>query len=115
MNRLINKSKNITVVEKVNIALGFKDRLVGLLGKTNLPSDEALWISKTNSIHTYFMKFNIDAIFVDKNLVVKSIHKNLKPWRITFPKFTADSVFELAAGVLDEKSVSKGDQLHVGP
>ena len=59
------------------------------------------------------MKFNMDCVFVDKNLVVKAIHKDVPPWRVTFPAFTANSVFEMSAGQLNDLNIAIGDQLNV--
>ena len=114
MMLLKNLKSNATIANHVIVASSFTERLTGLLGKNGFPKGHALWIERTNSIHTFFMKFSIDAIFVDKNLVVKSVHQNLKPWRITFPVLGADSVFELSAGELQNMQIKKGDQLHVG-
>ena len=115
MSRLLNTSNNEVLATQVSKATSFKDRLVGLLGHEALDQGEALWISNCNSIHTFFMRFPIDVIFVDKALKVKNVYYGIKPWRVTFPLFGANSVFELAAGSLQEKSISKGDQLYVGP
>ncbi len=112
MSRLINTSKeNSVIAESVILANSFVDRLIGLLGKQEFPKQTALWISKCSSIHTFFMKFSIDAIFVDKNLIVKKTIRNLKPWRLTLPGFRYDSVFEFQSGELND--VEKGDQLRV--
>jgi uncharacterized membrane protein (UPF0127 family) len=55
---------------------------------------------RCNSIHTAFMKFPIDVLFVDKDLKVVSVYENLKPWRITRLHFRASSVIELPAGTI---------------
>jgi uncharacterized membrane protein (UPF0127 family) len=111
---LKNLKSQSTIAHHVLVASSFTERLTGLLGKTEFPKGHALWIERTNSIHTFFMKFSIDVIFVDKNLIVKSVHQNLKPWRMTVPVLGADSVFELTAGELKNLEIKKGDQLYVG-
>lgn len=86
----------------------------GLLGTTELASDEALWIQRCNSIHTFFMNYAIDCVFLDKKLMVKSVKQNVTPGHIVWPQWGAVSVVEMKAGVAVEKwALQKGDQLHV--
>lgn len=112
--KLHNSSRNLLVAEKVIPARSFFARSKGLLGLKSFTAGHALWIHQTNSIHTWFMKFPIDAIFVNRQLVVVAVYRHLKPWRITWPALRAHSVFELPAGTLDVNTVNKGDQLYVG-
>lgn len=86
-------------------------RTKGLLGRSSLPQGEGLWIKRCNSIHTAFMKFPIDVLFVDKNLKVVSVYENLKPWRITRLHFSASSVIELPAGTVSDSTNGNGDAL----
>ncbi|CAN5535284.1 DUF192 domain-containing protein [soil metagenome] len=90
-------------------------RTKGLLGRSTLPTGEALWIKRCNSIHTFFMRFAIDAIFVDENLKVVSVYEDLRPWRITRLHFKASSVFELPSGTLAGtlKDVKRGDHMSI--
>lgn len=113
MARLINKTKNIVLAENLKKADGTLARMKGLLGRNNLSQLEALHISRCNSIHTFFMKFAIDVVFVDKNLKVKSIFQNVKPWKMILPIWGANSVFEFASGTIQNK-VDLGDHLDVG-
>lgn len=111
---LVNKSRNEKqIATSVEHATGFSQRLLGLMGKANMPSEHALWIANCPSIHTFFMRFPIDAIFVDKNLRVKAVYHSMQPWRVSRYVLGADSVFELKGGTLNETSVQVGDQLHV--
>ncbi|MGE0761960.1 MAG: DUF192 domain-containing protein [Bdellovibrionales bacterium] len=112
--RLFNQSKNLTVVPAIEDAKSVFTRLKGLLGRDSLATDSTLWIEPCNSIHTCFMRFPIDAVFVDRNLVVRKVVRGLKPWRLVPPVFGAVSVFEFAAGVATPDKVAEGDQLHVG-
>lgn len=116
MNALIlkNKTANTVLATQVVEASTFKQRSKGLLGKSDLPIDETLWIKKCQSIHTFFMKFPIDAVFVDKELRVTNIVSNLKPWRITPYYWKSSSVFEFNAGTIDTDSLNIGDELYVG-
>ena len=112
MPKLLNQTKNKTVIADVEIANEFMARLVGLIGRRTF-ENKALWIHACNSVHTCFMKFSIDLVFVDEKLQVKALRKNLRPWRMTLPVFGAKSVFEMPAGTLEKVSVEVGDKLDV--
>lgn len=117
--KLTNRTRQADIAQDVRLARSFWQRTKGLLGRASLPPGEALWIQGTeligcNSIHTLFMRFAIDAIFVDRDLVVKKIYRDLGPWRMTMPAAGAHSVFELPAGTLQASTVDIGDKLHVG-
>jgi uncharacterized membrane protein (UPF0127 family) len=113
MSLLFNKSKNAVVASHLEEAKTFVARSRGLLGRSNLPKGHALWIHQCSSVHTWFMKFAIDVIFLDRNMKVKSIHRNVKPGRIVFPFIGAASVIEMEAGQLHSELVEKGDDLDV--
>ncbi|RME17036.1 MAG: DUF192 domain-containing protein [Bdellovibrio sp.] len=113
--QLIDKTKNKVIVSHLKKASSFSERLVGLLSKTSLKDNEGLWIPHCNSIHTFFMKFPIDAVFVNKQLIVQTLHPHLQPWRITWPNLKAHSVFELPSGSIQKYQIERGDQLDVGP
>lgn len=111
--RLINHSTNTEIVKNVIKAKSFFQRAKGLLGKNSIPSDEVLWIERCPSVHTFFMKFPIDVVFVDKEMKVTKIHKNLKPWRMTaILQFRNHSCFEFSANTVLDK-IKKGDKLYV--
>lgn len=110
---LKNHTNSQVLAQEVEEAKGFFSRLRGLLGRNAMTPSTALWLEPCDSIHTFFMRFSIDAIFVDRNLVVRKVVRNIKPWRLVTPVSMAHSVFELSAGATAEK-VREGDQLHVG-
>jgi uncharacterized membrane protein (UPF0127 family) len=112
--RLLNKTKNIVLSESVEKADSMFSRMKGLLGRSSFEKNKSLHIANCNSIHTCFMKFPIDAVFVDKNMKVKFISQDIKPWNVVLPVLGAKSVFEFAAGAISEINISVGDQLDVG-
>ena len=83
-------------------------RMKGLLGRSGLDSDEGLVFPGTGSIHMFFMRFAIDAVFLDRELVVVDVVPNLKPWRMASRR-GAKMVVELAEGAAAD--VRPGDQL----
>lgn len=91
----------------------FIDRGIGLLRHSSLPEQEGLWIMATNSIHTFFMKFPIGCIFVDRQLRIKKIIKEIKPWRLILPVWGASSVIELSVKTLESAQLQVGDRLYV--
>ncbi len=113
----------VVLASDLSIADDVVSRNVGLLKHFELPKGQGLWIKRCNSIHTFFMRFPIDAVFVDKKLKVIAVYRGLKPWRITRLHFKASSVFELPAGTLDAtvedatgikgKAIAAGDVLIV--
>ena len=85
-------------------------RMKGLIGRSELPAGEGIVIRPCNSIHMFFMRFAIDAIFLDRTNTVVKIAANLKPWRMAWAR-RAHAVVELAAGEAERRGVSLGDHL----
>jgi hypothetical protein len=83
-------------------------RMRGLLGRASLDADEGMLFRRTGSIHMMFMRFAIDAVFCDRDLVVVHVARGLQPWR-TASKRGAKVVIELAAGAA--AGVQPGDRL----
>ncbi len=108
---VINKTKNIQIANNIKLANNVFTRLVGLLNKSCLAEDEGLLIQSCRSIHSFGMRFNFDAVFLDKNNKVKHIIKNMKPWRFSNIVFSADKILELAAGVVDKTKIEINDIL----
>ncbi len=100
------------VINELEVASSFAQRCKGLLGRASLAIGRGLWIQSCNSIHTFFMRFPIDAVFVDSSMRIVYIYRNLPPWRITLPRLKATSVIEVAAGTIPS-TLNPGDQLHV--
>jgi uncharacterized protein len=84
----------------------------GLLGRGGLPAGEGLLLTPAPAIHTAFMRFPIDALFLDRNLQVVDIIERLRPWHIASER-RARSVLELAAGESARRGVHVGDRLEL--
>jgi len=134
MPALIHEKTNQVLAERILFSHSFFKRIRGLLGYKELPANQVMWIKPCASIHTFFMKFPIDVIFVDENLHVKNVCKNIAPGTILnslgkklsffqyylYPStydlknyFQHTSVFEFPADALSQYSIKKGDRLHV--
>jgi uncharacterized membrane protein (UPF0127 family) len=87
-------------------------RMRGLLGRRGLPAGEGLLLRPAPSIHTAFMRFPIDALFLDRELRVLDIRESLRPWRLASER-RARAVLELAAGECARRGVQVGDRLEL--
>jgi uncharacterized protein len=85
-------------------------RLRGLLGRSGLEPGEGLLLRPSGSIHMMFMRFAIDAVFLDRELVVVDVVRDLRPWRAAGRR-GAKAVIELAAGAAGD--LAPGDHLSV--
>lgn len=104
------RDDGFVVCDSCNVAATFARRLRGLLGQRGLAAGEGLLIRPTNSIHTFFMRFSIDVVFLDRSGVVVKLVSNLRPWRVAFARQGRDAV-ELRAGEADARGIRVGDRL----
>jgi uncharacterized membrane protein (UPF0127 family) len=95
------------------IAERYVERLVGLLGRRSLPPGEGMLIRPASSVHTFFMRFPIDVVFLDRRGVVVGVRRSVPPWRAAFAR-RARSVLELPAGESAGAGIEVGDELVVG-
>lgn len=113
--KIINETKKIVLAENANLADTPFKRIKGLLGRRSLEDREALIIKPCNSIHTFFMNFPIDALFVDSNNKVIKATTFLNPFRFTPIYFQSAYVIELPAGTILSSNTSTGDFLLLCP
>ena len=114
---LVNKTTNQTLAQNVITAHIYLSRLKGLMWEKDFPITSTLWIIPCKSgIHTFFMNFAIDIIYVNRSLQVTQIFKNIIPWRIMYPSLFSKSfsVFEFKTPALQDCRLKQGDQLYVG-
>jgi len=105
----ISKNKKICNVKE---AKSFFSRAMGLMFRRKLKKEEGLLIelSLGKSIHSFFMRFPIDLIFLDENFRVVEL-TTLNPWRFYIPKKKVKWVLEVNEGVIKEKNIEIGDRL----
>lgn len=108
----IIKFKDEILCKDLKIADDFLSRLIGLMFKKEMSGFDGLLIKQCNSIHTFFMRYAIDIIFLDKEFKVVKVIENMKPWRATLMYFKASQVLELNSGTLMNK-IKKDDQLEI--
>ena len=110
--QIINARSGQVIADRLRTAFDSQSRRKGLLSEVSLPRSTALIIAPTNAIHTFFMKFPIDIVFVSKGGRVLKIRSSVPAWRMT-ASLRAFAVLELAAGSLDGSDTRVGDQLVV--
>ena len=121
MTPLIHAKTNNILAQNVIKATHILSRLKGLMGKPHFPMSSALWIIPCQrGIHTFFMRFSLDLIFVNRSLKITHVSHNIKPWNIVKPPGSfafsppSYSVFEFPSPALTPHPLQTGDQLYVG-
>ena len=110
---LWNLTTRRQVVPEVVVADRWWRRLRGLMARRHWPTDRALMITPCTSIHTCFVRFAIDVIYLGAGGTVLRVVAGLRPWRVSVgPKGTTD-VVELYGGTLASRGVRRGDVLCV--
>ena len=105
-----NQTRNAVLGHSVDAADTSATRRAGLLGRKGLDPGEGLWISPCESVHTFFMKFPIDLVYLDKKRKVRKVRHRVPPWRLSMC-LTAHSILELPAGTAEQTGTLKGDVL----
>lgn len=111
-NTVTLRSADRNVCERCVVADKPFGRMRGLLGRSDLPRGEGVILRPAGSVHTFFMRFAIDVVFLDEDDVVVDIVHQLRPWRAAGVK-GAKSVVELAAGEAAARGVEIGSKLVV--
>jgi uncharacterized membrane protein (UPF0127 family) len=111
--RIENATRGTVVADRVRVAHSMRDRTVGLLGRDGLDPDQGLWIERSPSIHMFFMRFAIDAVFVGADGRVTKVVPDLKPWRVVWWAPRARDCLELAAGAAARSDTRPGDELRM--
>jgi uncharacterized membrane protein (UPF0127 family) len=109
---LVQEDGAIVVCEHCAIAENPYTRFRGLLGRRELPPDHGLLIRPAGSVHSCFMRFPIDVVFLDAQLEVIGVVERLRPWRVAARR-GARSVLELAPGECARRGISPGKRLRL--
>lgn len=104
----LNLTRGTVLATRLEIAGTGNSRRKGLLGRDTLPRGEGLWIVPCESVHTFFMRFAIDLVYLDRNRRVRKVRSEVGPWRVS-ACFTAHSVLELAPGAIRATRTERGD------
>lgn len=107
-----NLTRSTQIADKLEVARSGPKRSKGLLGRSGLGPGEGMWIIPCEAVHTFFMKFSIDLIYLDRKLRVKKVRDSVSAWRIS-GCLSAHSVIELPAGTVRVTRTERGDLLEI--
>jgi uncharacterized membrane protein (UPF0127 family) len=108
----LHRADGAVVVERCLVADTPFARMRGLLGRRELSSGEGVLLRPAASIHTFFMRFPIDAVFLGADGEVLRVAPSVRPWR-TAARRGARAVLELSAGECERRGVRPGDRLEL--
>ena len=106
------QKENSLIASRVEVASSLAQKTLGLMFSKDLGEKDGLLIESCNSIHTFFMNYPIDVVFLSKENEIIKIFRNLKPWRMTFMYFKASKVLEFMGGTLSH-NLEVGDKLDI--
>ncbi|HEX3264192.1 MAG TPA: DUF192 domain-containing protein [Candidatus Limnocylindrales bacterium] len=115
-----NETRATLLAAQLELGTSLWARFMGLMGRAPLPAGHGLWLSGTNGIHMFFMRFPIDAVFLGKATAdgsrpVLSVHRGVRPWIGMVPLVRgADGVLELPVGSIDASRTERGDVVRLG-
>jgi uncharacterized membrane protein (UPF0127 family) len=109
---MIKNAKGEMICDHVKLADTFLSRLIGLMFSKDLGHSKGLLIAPCNSIHTFFMRYSLDIVFLDRKFRVIKVIYDMRPWRMSWLYFSAHQVLEMKAGTL-KKNIDVGDNFEV--
>jgi hypothetical protein len=108
---IVNRTRQDSIVcARTEVADNLFTRMRGLLGRASLPSGDGMLFRGESSIHSAFMRFRFDAVFMDRELRVVGLAEDIPPWRARSAR-GARNILELAAGEIARTGVALGDEL----
>lgn len=110
----MNDRTRSAVALAIDLATTRAERRRGLLGRDSLGTNEGLLLTPCIAVHTAFMRFPIDVIFIDRDGRAVRVVPQVRPWRIT-ASLRAHAVIELAAGTAAATDIQVGDLLYLAP
>jgi uncharacterized membrane protein (UPF0127 family) len=108
--RVSNVTRQTVLASTAELADRGEKRRKGLLGRERLAPGEGLWITPCEAVHTFWMRFPIDLVYLDRNHRIKKVRSNMGPWRLS-ACLTAHSVLELPSGTVRCAQARPGDML----
>jgi uncharacterized membrane protein (UPF0127 family) len=111
MKKAVNVTRNKALADSLLVADTFLSSLLGLMGRRHLPVGEGLWINPCQSVHSMWMRFPIDVIFLNNQRAIIHMVENMKPFRISKHVSEARSVIELPADTITITETQVGDQV----
>ena len=112
--RVVNTTRSAVLATQLEVAGSNAARRKGLLGRQILAEGEGLWIVPCESVHTFFMRFALDLVYLDRKHRIRKVRHAVRAWRVS-ACLTAHSVLELPAGVAQATGTRRGDVLEFAP
>jgi len=109
--KIVNRTRDVELADRAWVAMTARARMKGLLGRDGLEPGQALYISPCTSIHSFFMRFVFDAVFIAADGTALHLIPRMKKWRMSKLVPRAAGVIELPAGVLERTGTKKGDKI----
>jgi hypothetical protein len=109
-----NLTRNSVLATRMEVADSAAARKKGLLGRERLLAGEGLWIIPCESVHTFWMRFPIDLVYLDRKKRVCKVKSSVSPWRLSACLW-AHSIIELPSGTISETQTRAGDILEFSP
>jgi uncharacterized membrane protein (UPF0127 family) len=107
-----NVTRGTVLATRLEAAHTGAKRRKGLLGRDGLESGGGLWIAPCESVHTFFMRFPIDLVYLDRGRRIKKTRSAVGPWRLS-ACLSAHSILELPAGTIAKTQTERGDTLEI--
>ncbi len=112
--RIVNETRGIELAFAAEVADTAARRSKGLLGRDGLQPGGALWIVPCEAVHTFWMRFPLDLVYLNKSHRIVKVRRNVGPWRIS-ACLRAHSVIEFASGSVHDENACPGDLLSIQP
>lgn len=112
--KVVNRTRETTLACSVEVAESGPKRNKGLLGRKSLEPGTGLWIVPCEAVHTFWMQFPIDLVFLDRKSRIAKIRSGVGPWRVS-ACLSAHSVLELPSGTIRESLAELGDAIEFLP
>ncbi|MBS3762150.1 MAG: DUF192 domain-containing protein [Planctomycetes bacterium] len=108
--KMVERNTGRVLLGNVKAAIGPVERFTGLMGRKSLKAETGMYFPHCSSIHMFFMRFAIDAVYFDREYRIKKIVSYLKPWRLSWCP-GGDSVLEVPAGWCEEIGLEVGTRV----
>lgn len=109
----MNASKSTIVASNLKEARDFFSRLKGLIGRSILRDGEGLWMARCRAIHTFGMRFPLDVVFINGDMIVKKAVKSVHPFCPLVGCLSAKGVLELPEGTIERAQLQIGDKIEI--
>jgi len=110
-----NRTRTTYLATELLIARTHWSRFRGLMATdaSRFRPGQGLWIVPSHGVHTFAMRFPIDAVYLNQERIVIHLEQGLKPWRVAAVRVQAASVLELPIGTVNDTKTEVGDRVDI--